>query len=508
MLLKYVTCLLFLSPFIGAQAQTINAASCSSTDVQNALNAVAADGAVINIPAGSCTWTAPVTYKQAFSTTIAGKSTTTGTCAPGGSCTATDGTVITANTGGTALTVTTAAGKSFRMTGLTVNTTAGAAPAYGAITINGSSTAVRVDHNHFNDQTSGDHTIQTDAFSGVFDHNLFDSANQANIMFFQSSNYGPDGNANQVFTQPENFGGSNFIFMENNLFQNGAFVFDCDYGARMVLRYNIVGTNTRLQTHGVGSGQQRRGCRTMELYGNTFTFSSNPQTSNFAFLLMLEGGTGLIWNNTVTGFLQFIHEDTPRTNNSTYTQTATPNGFGYCGSTLGPSSWDGNTNTSGYPCLDQVGRGAGDLLTGSFPNLINSTTGTIAWPHQALVPYYAWGNTVNVVPQNPTHYWTNFDSVSAENRDYYLQLPNIDEPTATFNGAAGIGQGLLSARPSSCTPNVAYWATDTNTLYQCSATNTWKAYYTPYTYPHPLITGSTSGSTPPAPPSGLATAVK
>ena len=78
--------------------------------------------------------------------------------------------------------------------------------------------------------------------------------------------------------------------------------------------------------------------------------------------------------------------------------------------------------------------------------------------------------------------------MTVENRDYYLELPNYDE-SASFNGTAGIGQGSLSARPSTCKPSVAYWATDTNTLYQCSSANTWTAYYAPYTYPHPLTQG-------------------
>src|SRR5438132_11764309 len=36
--MKWLSCILLLSALFGAQAQTINAASCSSTDVQNALN--------------------------------------------------------------------------------------------------------------------------------------------------------------------------------------------------------------------------------------------------------------------------------------------------------------------------------------------------------------------------------------------------------------------------------------------------------------------------------------
>jgi hypothetical protein len=502
---------LLLSPLFarvaGAQT-TYNAASCSESAVQSAYateQGSKADGDIINIPACSATtWSSAWSISPTNSLTIKGQSNTTGTCAPGGSCTATDSTIITLGGSGTTLTFNTAAGKSLRVTGLTINVSLGGA-VYGAINFNGNSTSVRFDHNHITDTTQGDHTLQPDAITGVFDHNFFDSTNQANLFFIQPTINGPDGESNATWTVPENFGTSQFLFVENNFFQNGAFVFDCDFGGRIVFRYNSTGNNTRIQTHGVGSGAQRRGCRAMEVYQNTFTFSSSPNTNSFAFLVDYESGTAMWWGNTITGFTTFLREDVVRTNNATYNQTSTPGGFGYCGNSLGPSSWDGNTNSTGYPCLDQIGRGAGQLLTGSFPSLVNQSKGTIAWPNQALVPVYAWNNTLNTNSYAPNHYWQNFDNVSVENRDYYVQLPNVDQNTA-FNGTAGVGQGVAASKPSTCTPSVGWWGTDTQTLYVCQSANTWTASYTPYAYPHPLTLGQSAGN-PPAAPTNLAAAV-
>src|SRR5947208_1918072 len=66
----------------------------------------------------------------------------------------------------------------------------------------------------------------------------------------------------------------------------------------------------------------------------------------------------------------------------------------------------------------------------------------------------------------------------------------------------GVAVGPLANLPTQCnsgnditgltinSPGVGYWATDTNTLYVCTAPNTWSAYYTPYVYPHPLVSAA------------------
>ena len=88
-----------------------------------------------------------------------------------------------------------------------------------------------------------------------------------------------------------------------------------------------------------------------------------------------------------------------------------------------------------------------------------------------------------------------------ENREYYLQQ-------SSFNGTVGTGSGPRSSRPASCTKGVAYWSTDQGgnwdtsnatsndgTLDLCTATNVWtNASYTPFTYPHPLVSGASTST--------------
>src|SRR5215472_4837378 len=97
------------------ESHTIAAASCSNTDVQRALSKVTADDTTVNIPAGTCHWTTPVTFNQAHSATIQGA----GAQTPGGGS---DQTVIYDDTnhaiGGAppAFSIRTTGGKSFRLT--------------------------------------------------------------------------------------------------------------------------------------------------------------------------------------------------------------------------------------------------------------------------------------------------------------------------------------------------------------------------------------------------------
>jgi len=137
---------------------------------------------------------------------------------------------------------------------------------------------------------------------------------------------------------------------------------------------------------------------------------------------------------------------------------------------------------------------AGDTASRFF----DSTNGTYPFRdqpgvghNQASFPIYEWGNTGSQAPSEPM-LTTDAPLAVQANRDYFDYTPS-------FNGSSGVGTGTLSARPSSCTAGVGYWATDTNTLYQCSSSGAWTPYYTPYTYPYP----TTQTVNVPAPPTNV-----
>jgi len=529
---KWFILIACLWAFQASAQTTYPAASCSQAAVAAAITAEQAhpvDGDIVSIPSGSCTWTSTQKIDQTFanSVTIQGAgaiSSTTG----GVSTTGSDQTVIIDNTtasNGSLIKIHTTAGKTFRWTGISLQGNASSTQeAVGILHFDGASTAVRVDHCHFfiPSQTSQGLVI-AGSITGVADHNYFNSTpnsltNNMNIRNGLVWNGDKNGLGSGSWADSDHWGSSQFFFVEDSRFFDGD-PGEFDDSGRGVWRYNTItgssgSTESALQIfwHGLATGAGRGG-RAAEFYNNTF--ASNGNNGNAP--ITLNSGTALAWGNTVTGGYRNVIQLSYNFRNlagggGNYNYPPPPAGWGFCGSAAGgPTNWDGNHNTtSGYPCLGQPGRGKGDFLNGTnFATLVSSTTGTVAWPHEALSPIYAWNNTYTPQFFTGTPVIGNGCSgLCTENTDFYQQFGNGGN-TGTFNGTVGIGQGLLSARPSTCTagtdpmtggaaPGVGYWATDTNTLYVCNPTNTWTAYYTPYTYPHPL-TQSSTGATVAAP---------
>jgi hypothetical protein len=548
--MKYM-CSIFSLLLLLAMPMAVNAQSCT-TAVCNAASPSEADflaalpsssnqnaTVVVNIPTGTSAWSSGFNYTvpaAVTNLTIQGGTTVncSGTAGTSGySCSATDNTVLKDSISGATPLMTFNVNNSstalIRFTGITMNGGSGGSgnsKYNGFINIFSGKSQLRYDHMHcdyttYTNDPGGSVCFKSFApITGVVDHSRFDLAASSGgqptvqVYSFGISMFGAYndtiGNGDGTFSHPTAWGASSSLYLENNHFVGG-FTDDCGGAGAMVVRYNTM-AGAFTQTHGTKSpAGPDRGCRSIEVYHN---YISGP-TSGIGPLdgaVGSKGATMLFWGNSVpSGYYRIFTPATDRSGGDNATETNPPNGWGNCG-----DAWDGNSDSAGYPCLDNVGRGqtAQNLNGANFPNRVDSSTGTISWPHQSLEPAYLFDNTAS--PQSGV-YVDIRDNTTQLNRDVYFECGSFNNACSSFTGAAGTGSGPLANRPSSCTAGpggtygqsptgsygVAYWATDANggngELYVCTSTNTWTGIYQPYTYPHPLENGSSSTSPPPSP---------
>jgi len=459
-----------------AKAATINAADCSSSSVTTAINK-AANGDTVVVPAGTCTWSSNISISTKAITVLGA---------------GVGNTVI--NSGAFTL-----ADSGSRISGFTFNigTSSG-------FLITGASRGFRIDHNTI---TRSSYDVWFMAY-GQFGTNrpkgLIDNNNitKGRILF-----YGEDTSTGgrYAWASPLGMGTDDAIYVEDNTItypdgSGGNYLnsSDCNMGGKLVIRFNnIIGG--RFESHSL-QGDNQRGCMLFEYYNNTLT---NPTIPNYR-PFFIRGGTGVIFHNTTDG--KFV------TNNIDIDNVRSSEASMYSGMSWGKcdgtSSIDGSEG-AGYLCRDQIG-------TGSDASLWNYSNTA---PAQAKVPAYFWKNTRTDTGAELNVYLQCSDGIAADcanqskqivlNRDYFTYA-------ASFDGTSGVGEGTLANRPATCTKGVGYWANDQGNwnsknssndgqLYQCTATNTWSLYYTPYSYPHLLQAGGGTVNSPTTlnPPSNL-----
>jgi hypothetical protein len=345
---------------VRVNATVIQAASCSQQDVQAAIN-LAQDGDTVRVPAGECTWSQVVSLKgKGISLIAAGTALT----------------IIRHDTvvnPGSFLTNIGVAGKPFRISGFKFYRNTGS-----FIGVGGSADGWRIDHCEFV-STAFIVAVSVSSLShGVIDSCTF--RNNRMLIFY--------GNGHDAWKQPSSLGTDNAVYVEDCLFDSTIFTnaIDANCGGRYVFRYNEV-VNTYCESHSLQhkfpDGTFNRGTMSWEIYHNSFIARDNGATHTNYLPLRMRGGTGIAFNNTVVNeggepFNGFCAID----NRRSYEDLG-----GVLGRCDGTHPLDGNEDTTGYPCLDQIGRST------------DHGSGTDRLPQQ-LDPVYAWGNLFDGAPGN------------------------------------------------------------------------------------------------------------
>jgi hypothetical protein len=477
----------------GAGASTVAATSCSDTSVQSAVNTAAA-GDVVVVPEGNCTWSTPVVIagkRITLSGAGIGRTNVTDNCGPNNP----------------ALQISRSSGSNFvRVNGFTfikqTANTDGIVRILGEDTTGASSgVGFRFDHDRlFDNAVAGGRGLVVSHVYGLIDHNTIDVADTAGsdqMITIFGSDSGSDGGYTP-WEQPLSLGSANAVYVEDNTFTYANQNEDCidgSGGARVVVRHNIF-NNISQGFHGTDTGS-RRSVFSLEIYRNTYLNNS----SRYLRAATIRGGTALVFDNTYGG----SHSAWFGVNLLLYRASiGGPYSWNYCDGT----NWDiGSTDFSANASRTTVRANSVARFDSTHPDTVCTDgpgctrffdgLGTRGYPcrdqpgrthDQVLAPIYAWGNSgggVGIVAYDdgcsqcggvPLSNWL------AANRDYY------NDQGDTFDGTGGVGRGTSAMRPRTCTPQVAYFATDagpSGTLYQCTATDTWSVYYTPYPYPHP-----------------------
>lgn len=295
-------------------------------------------------------------------------------------------------------------------------------------------TKIRIDNNKVNNMVSAGLRIDGHVY-GVIDSNTLSGDTH-------TDNYANDTCADWSGSAPAfSFGNADNMYYEDNIIALADTAVTCGHGGRYVYRYNTFNASVGLYPWFDVHGNQTTvvGSRGVEIYGNTV---NNNGKGMKAF--DHRGGQALIFYNKGTRESPTAYAR-DEFNNSVPTS---------CG-----GAYDFRVQNSYY----WNNRGSSSLIT------------------------FVESDAVNGIAEN-VNYWNH----------------NVG-----FNGTTGMGCGTLANRPGTCTVGVGYWIpTDittmpcssvsadnvgkspktpiSGTLYKCTATNTWTAYYVPYTYPHPL----------------------
>jgi hypothetical protein len=452
----------------------------------------AQNGDTITLPPGIFVWTTGVAISKTITLQGAGVGSTI---------------IKDAVQSGQLLKVTLAAGHLTRITGIEFQNGGRIQPAAapgGVLRVIGSNTngsSFRWDHCKWNGPNG---FPVMDTVIGVIDHNIFGPSAPPNSGFIMTYVYGSywnnqGQNGDGSWAAPTGFGSSQWLFFEDNTWQNNDRTFtkgaiDSENGGRWVLRHNTLNACIP-SNHGTESGGRGRGARAMEVYNNTFTSSINGTVGGS------RGGSVVIHDNAVNGYFGQKNWDIGNWRNTFP--------FSPWGGSDGTNPWDVNdpsafftgtatSNSSGVTVAVSGANWTPNQWKGfTLRRITNGSTVNFGW----IV-----GNTANSITWYGQTYGPNMAFAAGDSLEIRKVIHAIDQPG---RGRGSLVTGNPPVRPAGWNDQV------TEPCYQWNNQglhftpgpgirpgdyfdNTPMPGYTPYVYPHPLVTGQ--APPPPTPP--------
>ena len=490
--------ILILSSFSALRCgATVYHSDGSAVNVQYIHNTQAGDGDTITVPAGTFPWTTGVRISKAITLQGAGV----------GQTIVRDG-VQSSQLINWQLSPNGVA----RITGIEFQdggrVNVGAAPS-GIIHITGSNTngsQFRFDHNKWVNLNG---YFVTDTVIGVIDHNTILVGQKVIEWIYPYGNRWNGGShGDGSWAAPANWGSSQFLFLEDNVITNSNSVYEGQLtdgfnGGRFVVRHNMI-TNQAIGNHGTETPGRGRSGRAEEIYNNTFDCNHVNR-----FVSGNRGGGVLFHDNTI------VNCGGAGAANPTLSSFRMLGSFSPWGGADGTNGWD--KNNIGNPFYSGTLTGvSGNTVTingagwtpnqwqgytlkrnaGGFSYIQNNTSNTITFANDIFGnhPPYAIGNVIviNKVDQSLDQAGAGQSTlISGDNPTPPPGFNQIAEPCYIWNNTND-GSPFNNFDPE--TANIQQGIHYFN--------NTIPTGYTPYTYPHPLVTGGPTPTPTPAPTPG------
>jgi FG-GAP-like repeat len=479
--------ILIFGGFLGSRCEaTVYHSNGTAASVQSIHNGQAQNGDTITLPAGTFTWSTGVHISKGITLQGAGVGVTI---------------IKDAVQSGQLIQWTLVAGATARLTGVEFEDggriNRAMAP-NGILHVDGSNTngsQFRWDHCKWANMNG---YPVLDTVIGVVDHNIFYKSTKFCTTYVYGSrwnDYPPYGDAS--WSTPTNFGTSQFLFFEDNSYSNNNtdgldVIFDAFAGARFVVRHNSI-NNAYVADHGTESSGRIRGSRAVEVYNNTYAgtnlnnviggsrasrmiFHDNNIRGYWATPVIPLGNWRSFYPFPIWGGANGINVWDKNDPTTFFTGTAAANSSGRTVTVSGNPGWSTN-QWKGYVLRRRTNFGGLNTLT--YGEIDSSTSDRIRY-------------TGNGGYSTPDMAITAGDSLEIRKVDHALDQPGrgqgslipnvqnpspptgwndqVSEPCYQWNNGAAMFQPNSGINPGDYFDNIPMPG------------------YTPYTYPHPLVT--------------------